>query len=92
MGSMFSKWKLSLMRTFSSIKTTRLPDNYQHLPEWLRTPIPRGEKYTKLVEQLQGLKLNTVCQEAKCPNIGECWNGEHATATIMVRLFIVFYF
>ncbi|KAH8490446.1 hypothetical protein Peur_065946 [Populus x canadensis] len=56
-------------------------------PEWLRQKAPQGEKYDEVKESLSRLKLNTVCQEAQCPNIGECWNGGGdgiATATIMV--------
>ncbi|KAL6768722.1 LAS2 [Auxenochlorella protothecoides x Auxenochlorella symbiontica] len=54
---------------------------------WLRQKAPQGERYEYLAEQLSGLKLATVCQEAQCPNIGECWGGgegELGTATIMV--------
>lgn len=76
---------ISYQRQFTN-KTTRLPSNYQRFPSWLRTTIPTGTKYTQLVRQLKDLNLNTVCQEAKCPNIGECWNGKEATATIMVLL------
>lgn len=59
------------------------------LPPWLKTKIAgSGDgRYYALKEQLKGLKLATVCQEAKCPNIGECWGGgkDHtATATIMI--------
>lgn len=46
-----------------------------------------GSKFSALKEQLRGLKLSTVCEEARCPNIGECWSGgKHgtSTATIMV--------
>ena len=46
-----------------------------------------GQNYSKLKETLRDLKLSTVCEEARCPNIGECWGGgehETATATIMV--------
>ncbi|XP_011045495.1 PREDICTED: lipoyl synthase 1, chloroplastic [Populus euphratica] len=56
-------------------------------PEWLRQKAPQGERYDEVKESLSRLKLNTVCQEAQCPNIGECWNGGGdgiATATIMV--------
>ncbi|CAL9056748.1 unnamed protein product [Musa banksii] len=62
-------------------------------PEWLRQRAPHGEKYARLQESLAELKLNTVCVEAQCPNIGECWNGGGgaggegdgiATATIML--------
>ncbi|XP_070553953.1 LOW QUALITY PROTEIN: lipoyl synthase, mitochondrial-like [Ptychodera flava] len=62
-------------------------DKRLRLPPWLKTEIPMGKNYSKLKKQLRSLKLHTVCEEAKCPNIGECWGGgEHqtATATIMV--------
>ena len=58
------------------------------LPEWLKTDIPQGREYTRLKQSLRKLNLHTVCEEARCPNIGQCWGGgEHgtATATIMVR-------
>ena len=53
-------------------------------PDWFRVPAPGYEhtKYAELKESLQELKLNTVCEEAQCPNIGECWNG--GTGTIML--------
>ncbi|EDV19926.1 expressed hypothetical protein [Trichoplax adhaerens] len=56
------------------------------LPPWLKTTIPTSNSYNKLNKDLRNLKLHTVCEEARCPNIGECWGGESgtATATIMV--------
>ncbi|KAI5806894.1 hypothetical protein EDC01DRAFT_625807 [Geopyxis carbonaria] len=57
------------------------------LPSWLKTSIPRGTNYNKIKEDLRGLNLHTVCEEARCPNIGECWGGGEksaATATIML--------
>lgn len=51
-------------------------------PDWLKVRAPSGENYLKLKEMMAGRKLATVCQEARCPNIGECWGG--GTATIMV--------
>lgn len=53
-------------------------------PAWLRVPLPGGEGYARLRRLTEELSLHTVCQEARCPNIGECWKGEHATMTIMV--------
>ncbi|KAJ0865154.1 putative lipoyl synthase [Helianthus annuus] len=56
-------------------------------PGWLRQKAPQGDKYQEVKDSLSRLKLNTVCEEAQCPNIGECWNGGGdgiATATIMV--------
>ncbi|KAI9105952.1 hypothetical protein DFS34DRAFT_574265 [Phlyctochytrium arcticum] len=57
------------------------------LPEWLKTDIPVGQDFSRLKKDLRGLKLHTVCEEARCPNIGECWGGgedKTATATIML--------
>ncbi|OAG25715.1 Lipoyl synthase [Alternaria alternata] len=59
------------------------------LPEWLRTPIPSNanQNYKQIKKDLRGLNLATVCEEARCPNISDCWGGSSksaATATIML--------
>src|SRR4051794_40565763 len=51
-------------------------------PDWIKARIPSGENYHDLKGLLRGLNLNTVCEEAHCPNIGECW--DQRTATIMI--------
>ena len=51
-------------------------------PEWLKVRAPGSPSYTRLKTLLRGLNLHTVCEEAQCPNIGECWN--HGTATFMI--------
>ncbi|XP_063979833.1 lipoyl synthase, mitochondrial [Diachasmimorpha longicaudata] len=57
------------------------------LPPWLKTEIPIGENYSRIKSQLRELKLATVCEEARCPNIGECWGGgTHGTATATIML------
>ena len=59
----------------------------QNKPGWLRQKAPQGERFEYLQGQLGGLRLATVCEEAQCPNIGECWNGGEdgvGTATIML--------
>ncbi|OWM78629.1 hypothetical protein CDL15_Pgr002800 [Punica granatum] len=56
-------------------------------PKWMKESIPGGEKYVQIKRKLRELKLHTVCEEAKCPNLGECWSGGEtgtATATIMI--------
>ena len=53
-------------------------------PSWLKVPLPGGEGYKRLKELTSELGLHTVCEEARCPNIGECWKGSHATMTLMV--------
>lgn len=57
------------------------------LPSWLKTPIPNSSNYQRLKKDLRGLNLHTVCEEARCPNISDCWGGSdksQATATIML--------
>ncbi|MBA3876207.1 MAG: lipoyl synthase [Anaerolinea sp.] len=51
-------------------------------PNWIRARMPSGENYQDLKRLLRGLNLNTVCEEAHCPNVGECW--DQRTATIMI--------
>ena len=51
-------------------------------PPWLKVPLPGGEGYAKLKEMTRRLGLNTVCEEARCPNVGECWKGDHATSKL----------
>jgi lipoic acid synthetase len=51
-------------------------------PSWLKVKAPGGEQYARLKHLMRDLKLHTVCEEARCPNVGECW--EHGTATFMI--------
>jgi lipoic acid synthetase len=51
-------------------------------PEWLKVRAPGSENYLRLRGIMRELKLNTVCEDAHCPNIGECWH--HGTATFMI--------
>ena len=54
----------------------------RRLPEWFRVPAPGSEGYRTLKNLMRGLNLHTVCESARCPNIGECWNS--GTATFMI--------
>ena len=54
----------------------------QPKPEWLKVRAPGSENYHRLKGLMRTLGLHTVCEEANCPNIGECWN--HGTATFMI--------
>jgi len=51
-------------------------------PEWLKVRMPSGKNYVELKTLMRDLDLHTVCEEARCPNIGECWG--HRTATFMI--------
>ena len=52
------------------------------LPEWLKVPAPGSPRYIELKQVMRSQSLHTVCEEAHCPNIGECW--ELGTATFMI--------
>ncbi|XP_066254182.1 lipoyl synthase, mitochondrial [Euwallacea similis] len=69
------------------LKREKGEDQRLRLPPWLKRTIPMGKNYMKIKEQLRDLKLHTVCEEARCPNIGECWGGgEHGTQTATIML------
>ncbi len=52
-------------------------------PEWIRVGAPQGKTYDETLDIVKKLRLTTVCEEAACPNIGECWNKRHATFMIL---------
>ncbi|MBK7890155.1 MAG: lipoyl synthase [Bdellovibrionales bacterium] len=52
-------------------------------PSWLKVRAPGGENYVRIKDMLKTLNLATVCQEARCPNMGECWGGGTATFMLM---------
>jgi lipoic acid synthetase len=52
-------------------------------PEWLRVKVPSGEHYEDLRHLMREQRLHTVCEEARCPNIGECWNNRTATFLLL---------
>lgn len=53
------------------------------LPSWLKVKLPGGEGYNELKSLVKGLGLHTVCEEASCPNIGECWSARELTIMIL---------
>lgn len=63
--------------SISDIKTRK------ELPNWIRVRAPLSDEYKRVKELASQLKLHTVCQEAACPNIAECWKKKHATFMIM---------
>ncbi|MFI5017778.1 MAG: lipoyl synthase [Dongiales bacterium] len=52
-------------------------------PDWIRVKAPTSPEYEQTRKLMRRLKLNTVCEEAACPNIGECWKQKHATVMIL---------
>ncbi len=60
------------------------PDNpIPRKPDWIRVKAPNSPEYFETRDLMRTLKLNTVCEEAACPNIGECWKQKHATVMIL---------
>jgi lipoic acid synthetase len=60
------------------------PDNpVARKPEWIRVKAPVSKEYHETRKLMRALGLNTVCEEAACPNIGECWKQKHATVMIL---------
>ncbi|MFN0243070.1 MAG: lipoyl synthase [Planctomycetota bacterium] len=68
----------------TSSRTESRPRALSPKPSWLKVPLPGGEGYARLKSLARDLSLHTVCEEARCPNIGECWSGKHPTMTLMV--------
>jgi lipoyl synthase len=66
----------------STVSPLHLIRTRQPKPEWLKVKAPGSPNYLRLKELMRGLSLHTVCEEARCPNIGECWH--HGTATFMI--------
>ncbi|MCH7624116.1 MAG: lipoyl synthase, partial [Nitrospinae bacterium] len=54
----------------------------RRLPDWVKAPLPKGEKFFRLKSLIHKHSLNTVCESASCPNIGECWSA--GTLTVMI--------
>jgi len=55
----------------------------QRKPDWIRVRAPTSKQFGETRELMRRLNLNTVCEEAACPNIGECWTNKHATVMIL---------
>ncbi|MFN2432021.1 MAG: lipoyl synthase [Gemmatimonadota bacterium] len=73
-----------LQAAFDPVPSTAspAPPIRERKPEWLKVRAPGGERYTSLKAILRDLELNTVCEAAHCPNVGECWG--HGVATFMI--------
>ena len=72
------------------MKPLRHPEKQKNLssysvkkPEWLKVRAPSSDNWKKVKNLMDSKKLVTVCEEAACPNIGECWSKKHATMMIL---------
>ena len=73
---------VSLSHLVVSTDTTDTTPSLGRKPAWLKMRMPGGENYAKLLKLVNDNRLHTVCQSAKCPNMGECWSA--GTATLMI--------
>jgi lipoic acid synthetase len=78
------------MSTLIDLKTPRHPEKQSRAespvlrkPDWIRVKAPGSREYAQTREIVRSKGLHTVCEEAACPNIGECWSQKHATLMIM---------
>ena len=65
-----------------SAQTISLQPRKRRLPDWVKAPLPRGDNFFRLKALVRKHSLNTVCESASCPNIGECWSS--GTLTVMI--------
>jgi len=61
----------------------RAPGRRSPKPEWLKVQLPSGPGFERVRDLLRNLKLHTVCEESRCPNVAECWGGGTATVMLM---------
>ncbi|PNU04804.1 lipoyl synthase [Novosphingobium guangzhouense] len=71
------------MNDLSSVPVPEEAPARQRKPDWIRVKAPTSKGYGETRQLMRDLKLNTVCEEAACPNIGECWTKKHATVMIL---------
>ena len=74
---------LGRMTDAIAIETSEKSPKRQRKPDWIRVKAPMGETFNETRKLMRELNLNTVCEEAACPNIGECWSKKHATVMIL---------
>ena len=70
-------------KDFLGFATKSPKEAIERKPDWIRVKAPTSKGYLETKELLNQKKLHTVCQEASCPNIGECWEQKHATVMIL---------
>jgi lipoic acid synthetase len=67
----------------SDVDIQKLPKRPERRPEWIKVRAPSGQSYERVLETMRSKRLHTVCEEARCPNLGECWGAGTATFLLM---------
>ena len=83
LASIGARSYLGGMNDLSSAPVPPTTPERQRKPDWIRVKAPTTKGYGETRQLMRDLKLNTVCEEAACPNIGECWTKKHATVMIL---------
>ena len=76
-------WEIKLSKLRHPEKQKNQDSEILRKPEWIRARIPSSDNFKETKKILNSLNLVTVCEEASCPNIGECWSKKHATFMVM---------
>jgi lipoyl synthase len=74
---------MSFEPTRDRVKLEEIPTLPKRRPEWIRVRAPSGDTYARLQELMRSKELHTVCEEAMCPNMGECWGSGTATFLLL---------
>jgi lipoic acid synthetase len=72
-----------MANVISDVEIQELPKRPERRPEWIKVRAPSGESYERVLETMRSKRLHTVCEEARCPNLGECWGAGTATFLLM---------
>ena len=72
-----------MANVISDLDIQELPKRPARRPEWIKVRAPSGESYERVLETMRSKRLHTVCEEARCPNLGECWEAGTATFLLM---------
>ena len=71
------------MTVIPDIDVQEIPKRPGRRPEWIKVRAPSGESYERVLDTMRSKRLHTVCEEARCPNLGECWDSGTATFLLM---------
>ncbi len=75
--------KINLHQKYFAAEAEKKIGDLGKRPEWLKVKLPTGENYKKVLDLMRASELNTVCEEARCPNLAECWSNKTATFMIL---------
>jgi lipoyl synthase len=72
-----------MANVISEVDIRELPKRPERRPKWIKVRAPSGQSYERVLDTMRSKRLHTVCEEARCPNLGECWGAGTATFLLM---------